>query len=441
MRSMAGGVFMKTRQFKVFAGLFVFLFLMSTAGFSQTELQADAPRVTPMFHWDIIGANSLQPELSRIYIYLKTPFDALTFVRADSSGFEANYEVSVRIDDKDDFQVDGKVWQEKVTAANFQETNSRRRFSVTFQKFDIAPGEYKLTLGFTDRETKQTRRTIRKIKIRNYEKAKLSISDVAFVRNLEIDSLGVKTFIPDVSDYIVDLSRKLFCYFEIYNTTQSTEDYDIKYVVKNARNKKVIELGYKRKSDGARTLEAFNLISNNLSQGAYEIEIKVKQGKNKAKVKKRFVVRWADLPSSIYDIELAIKQVKYIAEKKEWDKLKKAHKDEKLDAFRDFWARRDPTPGTPQNEWMDEYYERVAYANARFSGFRDGWKSDMGMIYIIFGPPSDVERHPFDPGSKPYEIWYYYPINKSFVFMDMTGFGEYRLLTQSWEDWRYLIQH
>ncbi|NOZ62258.1 MAG: GWxTD domain-containing protein [Calditrichaeota bacterium] len=432
---------MKLRQFRIFAALVLALMSFSAAGLSQTELQTGAPGVLPTFHWDVVGADAPRPELSRIYLYVKTPFDALTFVRADSGGFEASYEVSVTVDDKDGFQVDGKTWQEKVTADNFQATNSRRRFSVTHEKFDIAPGNYKLTLGFTDLETKRTKKTVRKIKLKNYSKWKLSVSDVSFVRNLEIDSVGVKTFVPEVADYIVDLSRKLFCYFEIYNTTQSAEDYQIDYVIKNSRNKKVVEHSYKRKSDGPRTLEAFPLISNNLSQGAYEIEVKVSQGKTKAKVKKRFIVRWADLPSSIYDIELAIKQVKYIAGKKEWDKLKKTHADEKLEAFRNFWARRDPTPGTPQNEWMDEYYERVAYANARFGGFRDGWKSDMGMIYIIFGAPSDVERHPFDPGSKPYEVWYYYTINKSFVFMDMTGFGEYRLLTQSWEDWRYLIRH
>lgn len=418
----------------------LFSIISLTSGWSQMELQTETPNILPDFHWDVIGADAPQPEMSRLYIYLKTPYDVLSFVKSDSGGFEAKYEVSVTINDKDDFQVDGKIWQEKVFAEDFEQTNSRRMFSITFAKFDIEPGKYQVNLGFTDLETKKTKKVQKKIELKDYEKKKLMISDVSFVRNLVTDSLGVKTFVPEVADYIVDLSRKLYCYFEIYNRTGNSEKYKISYWIKNARGKKVLEREYLRQSDGKRTLESFALLSNDLSQGAYEIEVKVRQGKNEAKVKKEFVVRWADLPSSIYDIELAIKQAKYIAEKKEWDKLKKAKEDEKLDAFREFWAKRDPTPGSPQNEWMDEYYARVAYANARFGGFRDGWKSDMGMIYIIFGPPSDVERHPFDPGTKPYEIWYYYSINKSFIFMDMTGFGEYRLLTQSWEDWRYLIR-
>jgi hypothetical protein len=53
----------------------------------------------------------------------------------------------------------------------------------------------------------------------------------------------------------------------------------------------------------------------------------------------------------------------------------------------------------------------------------------MGMIFILFGPPSNIERHPFEIDYKPYEIWYYYELNREFVFVDETGFGEYRLVS------------
>jgi hypothetical protein len=53
----------------------------------------------------------------------------------------------------------------------------------------------------------------------------------------------------------------------------------------------------------------------------------------------------------------------------------------------------------------------------------------MGMVYILFGAPNDIERHPFDIGSKPYQIWYYWEINRQLVFVDETGFGDYRLVT------------
>ena len=61
----------------------------------------------------------------------------------------------------------------------------------------------------------------------------------------------------------------------------------------------------------------------------------------------------------------------------------------------------------------------------------------MGMIYIVLGPPDNVDRHPFEYDSKPYEIWYYYDINRSFYFLDETGFGDYRLLNRNYDWFRY----
>ncbi|MDW7680864.1 MAG: GWxTD domain-containing protein [bacterium] len=395
---------------------------------------------SPVFYWDIVAVNSPDEGMSRIYLYFKSSFDALTFVR-DEDAFKARYEISVVINDDDGYQVDGKVWQEEIVADSYGNTKSRRMFSITYEKFDLPAQEYNVSVKFMDKETGQTREEDIKVMLRDFQKQPLAISDLAVVRNLKTDSLGVKSFMPDVGNFIVDISKDIFGYFEIYNRSKSDDNYDISYSIVNAKGKAVYKTKYKREFDGPRTLDYFLIPTADLSQGVYTLKMRVKQGSEKQEIAKRLVVRWIDLPATIEDVDLAIQQVKYIADKNEWNRLKKADDDEKLDEFKAFWKKRDPSPGTRENEWMDEYYRRIAYANAKFGGFREGWKSDMGMIFIIFGPPSDIERHPFDSGSKPYEIWYYYSINKQFVFMDETGFGEYRLLTRSWEDWRHLIRH
>ncbi|HEX9615291.1 MAG TPA: GWxTD domain-containing protein, partial [Bacteroidota bacterium] len=84
---------------------------------------------------------------------------------------------------------------------------------------------------------------------------------------------------------------------------------------------------------------------------------------------------------------------------------------------------------------MEEYYHRVEYANKNFGHYMDGWKTDRGMIYIRFGSPDNVERHPFDMNTKPYEIWYYYELERQFVFVDETGFGDYRLRYPTTDLW------
>ena len=84
---------------------------------------------------------------------------------------------------------------------------------------------------------------------------------------------------------------------------------------------------------------------------------------------------------------------------------------------------------------MNEYYRRVAYADAHFKGYFKGWRSDMGMVYITLGSPDQVTRRPYEIDSKPYEIWEYYTLNRSFVFIDQTNFGDYRLQNPAYGDW------
>lgn len=141
-------------------------------------------------------------------------------------------------------------------------------------------------------------------------------------------------------------------------------------------------------------------------------------------------------PRSVQDLDVAIEQLRYIAKDDELSILRDASTpEEKQTRFLEFWKKRDPNPNTPRNEKMEEFYARVEYANKHFSHYITGWKTDMGMIYIIFGAPNSVDRHPFEVDSKPYEVWSYYDLNYSFVFVDQTGFGDYRLESPLWEVW------
>ena len=87
------------------------------------------------------------------------------------------------------------------------------------------------------------------------------------------------------------------------------------------------------------------------------------------------------------------------------------------------------------NPILNEYYRRIEYANKKFKALGEGWRSDMGMIYVTFGPPTNVERHPMDMNSKPYEIWEYNELDRTFIFLDQTGFGDYRLVNPDYSRW------
>ncbi|GIR88990.1 MAG: hypothetical protein CM15mP87_04820 [Candidatus Neomarinimicrobiota bacterium] len=132
----------------------------------------------------------------------------------------------------------------------------------------------------------------------------------------------------------------------------------------------------------------------------------------------------------VYDVEIAMKQMKYILSNDEKKELKNNNKQDKEQLFYQIWKKRDPTPETEQNELMEEYYQRVEYVNEHFSGWQPGWETDRGMIYILFGPPDEIQRtNPSARNSTIYQIWNYVKVNKQFVFRDQNGFGDYRLDT------------
>jgi GWxTD domain-containing protein len=119
--------------------------------------------------------------------------------------------------------------------------------------------------------------------------------------------------------------------------------------------------------------------------------------------------------------------------------------EERENFIENFWRRRDPDPDTEENEFREQYYERIAYANEHYTSGIPGWKSDRGRIYIMWGKPDEIESHPsggaydrpsYEGGGStttyPFEIWWYRHLDGpgdgiEIEFVDPTGTGEYRI--------------
>lgn len=138
--------------------------------------------------------------------------------------------------------------------------------------------------------------------------------------------------------------------------------------------------------------------------------------------------------------------VAYIITKEEKRAFDALTTDEERENFiENFWRRRDPNPDTEENEYREEYYERIAYANQHYTSGIPGWKTDRGRIYIAWGKPDSVESHPsggsydrpsYEGGGStttyPFEIWFYRHLDNvgdgiEIEFVDPTGTGEYRI--------------
>ena len=126
--------------------------------------------------------------------------------------------------------------------------------------------------------------------------------------------------------------------------------------------------------------------------------------------------------------QLRVEQLQYIASPTERNILRNAAVAERDSLWFEFWKALDPTPNTAYNEKEVEYYERIAYAEEHFANGDRGWRSDRARIFVINGPPDEIQSYPYELDSFPYEIWLYYKNNLRFVFVDRYGFGQYILI-------------
>ncbi len=96
-----------------------------------------------------------------------------------------------------------------------------------------------------------------------------------------------------------------------------------------------------------------------------------------------------------------------------------------------FWKARDEDPSDDMNHYLKDYIRRIKESNLKYKALsKEGWKTDRGRVYLIYGQPSDIDRYPNQTETRPYEIWNYYDIEGGvqFVFGDITGFSDYQLL-------------
>lgn len=144
-----------------------------------------------------------------------------------------------------------------------------------------------------------------------------------------------------------------------------------------------------------------------------------------------------------------LQEVQYIMTKVEREAFHKLETDEQRERFiKAFWKHRDPTPGTPKNEYKEEHYQRWNYANTYLGRdtSREGWQTDMGKAHILLGEPISINRFTEVAVIYPTQLWFYsgdpkkgLPGHFYLVFYKRSGAGEYKLYSPYADSVRNLI--
>ncbi|MFH0990514.1 MAG: GWxTD domain-containing protein [bacterium] len=428
---------MKNRALNIAVFLFALWCMALQYAQAQVEMQKRDAEQTITLSIDAMTYLSETEDKSRVDVYVQIPNSEMRFIK-DGDSFVARYDVTVNFQIQDQTMLSVN-WLRERRVEDFALTASSRHSDLSVKSIDIPPGKYDILIQVTDLESKKSAVAKRTLLVLDLRKDAMSVSDIMLLNRMSVDGQQ-RNIVPNVGGTFTKITEGFSVFFEIYAKNPiSTATFNYKIV--NMKKAEVQARTQTEQVNGTKAQVFFKLDSLNLQLGTYFIVIDAialdENGDTlKANSSRNFSVRSTDLPFTVKNIDKAVDQMMYIALDSDLRYIRNAEDpEEKRRRFLDFWAKRDPDPSTSRNELLEEYYQRVEYANATFTHHLEGWKSDMGMVYITFGPPESVERRPFEAGMKPFEIWYYYQQGRRFDFIDETGFGDYRLVYPTRDLW------
>ncbi|MDZ7797839.1 MAG: GWxTD domain-containing protein [Candidatus Marinimicrobia bacterium] len=307
-------------------------------------------------------------------------------------------------------------WVENISLGEFTMTNSRENSFETERKYLLEPAKYRLEVLVTDLKTQNRRKRTKDIDMSQLAEGPWMIGDLYIVEEKVVrsgeDDMPEAIYIGFTASGIKGKNKFKYT---LYSGDTPVKQGRFETELKEQKHE-----------------YCFPVRTKDLNFNTYILVLKTEIGGKEYQRQLPVRVQWAGSSALIPDINAAVEQMRYLAHTGHFPMRKyrsalNGDRDEKRTFFTETWKELDPTPNTERNELMNEYYYRVQRANQRFSGQREGWRSDRGMIFIIYGEPDAVEEHHMEIDTKPYIIWYYYSVNRRFIFVDYTGFGNFQL--------------
>jgi GWxTD domain-containing protein len=327
------------------------------------------------------------------------------------------------------------------TVQTYDETRRRDQKSRAYREIKLAPGEYTIDGQLTIRNTEISLHRSITLRVPNFLASGIGFG-TALVMSVPADYKRpfarwseAQTLIPGADSpldaAVSGLEHEPAVRFSVYldKPSPGPEPCDIFYEVQDQAEHQLLYGKHRVMLDGKTDdfLISFNV--DDWEPGVYRVNLRAR-----AYMPDRDATTSTDVRVDVtramlganFDTTLEI--LSLIATKEELQPLRDAPEAERPKVWAAFWARRDPDPSTTENEALDQYLERVEYVVKQYSQFGPAWRSDRGRVYIKYGAPEQIDTAMDSRSQGEYEIWRYYSRNLNFVFYDMFGVGDYKLV-------------
>ncbi|NQV42007.1 MAG: GWxTD domain-containing protein [Candidatus Marinimicrobia bacterium] len=400
-------------------------------GCAEQSVNQENDLTLPDFSFIGLSEPLADKENIKVSVHVKIPYTELQFVRSGDY-FLARYEVAVNLADADKERLVGAIWSDSLRLAEYKDTRNNSNTVTSVKTFRVPASQLTINVRVTDLYTKKSSILSDGVDQSKMYAGELSLGNIIILDN---GSEGNSKLLMNESFYeIIDtLSFKARLLGDNY-------PFKINYELKVKDETKATKTTMIDHVGAIDSVLSFSVPLVDMHYSNYTLFLTAEDVKgNRVTTKSNFRVRIRGVNFEVENMDEAVKQLAYLTNDRQIKEMMTGSELDKTEKFKAFWAALDPTPGTVENELMEEYYRRVAFSMEAFTVVQEGWKTDRGMIYILFGPPDEIQRGPFELDRKPYQVWEYYLLGKQFVFRDETGFGDFRLdhnyLDQG--DWRF----
>lgn len=424
--------------------LFVVVNVFAFAQISQLSQERD------QFFFDIGIFKGQNIDSNRLDVFVQIPFKNIQKIQSGND-YKVSFFVEVTIKNVTSGNSTILKKEKKLSFPVTQNGANERSNSeiIQFTK-NIPPGDYRIDVTIYDEIAKTTMQKSRQISAQKYSlENPVSTSSLMLLADLEQqDSKFIIT--PHLSDNVSLFPNGFFTFLQVYSSTIPYE-VDIVSTVENQSNSVVYTSKRRTVSLQKQSTPLYEKIDlpKNIPAGRYTLKIQLlkkatsssTQAKNEQlfSVSRSIYFERSVAGLSVPDIAKAIRQLRYVGTSAEIDEIEKMPTEEaRFAKFEEFWRRFDPTPSTNRNEAFEQFYSRVERANELFRSTGEGWLSDMGMVYIIFGPPTNTQNQNFPTDRRQVVVWMY--PNRQFTFVDFSGFNDFRLNTPLFSTDKYRYQ-
>jgi GWxTD domain-containing protein len=381
----------------------------------------------PFFNADVaVSVDTLAHPTVTVTITL--PYAELNWNRVPTGyGAGAGFTVELEPDRRD--RLFGGSWEKRLLIGSYDATRSSRTSLTVSRTFAVPPGRYHVRLHVRDVSSEMESSAEDQLTVEDLEKVPAGFADLQLGI---IDSAGAFVPVPTRSfGYEVDhLAARVTAFDRRPGAWPRRATLRLRVLDESGE--------VEGQSDTLLTLAQPTQVlvlrppALELFIGRHSLEIERVEDRQRWRVSRAFDVEESGPPRGKEFVQM-LEALSYVAPSEEVDGMKNLPPDAQAAAWERFWRRRDPTPETPRNEFQIEFFRRLHYASQHFQGFGPGWRSDMGRIYIRYGPADQIEQHPATTSSPVTEIWYYNQPYRRFVFVDREGFGRFALAQPSSE--------